>query len=56
MRIQIYIENSQGIEVCVFNEHVREATQVDLVREIVGRCIYLEAALKEFVESRGEDP
>jgi len=55
MRVTICIQNSAGQEVTVFDEHVREATQVDLVKEIVGRCLFLEVGLKEFLESMEED-
>jgi len=55
MKVQIDVENSEGKMVTVFCENIRESKYLDLVKEVLGRCLFLEVGLKEFVESMGED-
>jgi len=56
MRVQVWIENSEGVEVCVFNEHVREEGQEKLLINVLASAKELDEDIRKFVESMGEDP
>jgi len=56
MRVQVHIVNSEGMQVVVFDEVVREFSQIDHVTDITTKALELEQTLAKFVESMGEDP
>jgi len=56
MRVQVWIEDSQGAEVKVFDEFVGSDEQAELVREVVVRSLYLQHVLKGYVDTLGGDP
>lgn len=56
MRITVYMENSEGVEVKVFDERVRTSEECDLVHAITKWAVSTEILIKKYVESLGEDP
>jgi len=50
MRVRICVESSEGVEVVVFDEVVREHSQVSGIMDILHAAYAVEELLKKFVE------
>jgi len=56
LRVHVDVETSQGVEVCVFNEDVTTAAQIDLLKTILNLALALEQHIRIYVEKMEEAP
>jgi len=56
MHVTIHIENSEGANIKIFDEDVKNDDQARLVENIYKAAYDLDRYIKKFVESMGEDP
>jgi len=54
MRVRVYVESSEGAEICVFNESVNDWGQCDDLNVLIKGLLSAERLIKKYVESIGE--